>query len=63
MSHLTEKLHFSTSWLWTSENQKMKVFLGINEKKNSEKDLNKIEASFAGRKQKINSVKIKPQNC
>ena len=50
MSHLTEKLHFSTSWLCTSENQKMKVFLGINEKKNSEKDLNKIEASFAGRK-------------
>ena len=47
MSHLTEKLHFSTSWLCTSENQKMKVFLGINEKKNSEKDLNKIEASFA----------------
>ena len=44
----------------------MKVlYLGINKKKkkkkNSGKDLNKIEARFAQRKQKMNSLKIKLQ--
>ena len=40
----------------------MKVFyLGSNEKKNSGKDLKKIEASFAEMKYKINSLKIKLQ--
>ena len=38
----------------------MKVlYLGSNENKNSGKDLNKIEASFAERKKKMNSLKIK----
>ena len=42
----------------------MKVLcLGSNGKKNSGKDLNKIEARFAERKQKINSLKIKLQKC
>ena len=37
----------------------MKFYLGSNEKKNSGKELNKIEARFAERKQKMNSLKIK----
>ena len=38
----------------------MKVlYLRSNEKKNSGKELNKIEARFAERKQKKNSLKIK----
>ena len=42
----------------------MKVlYLGSNEKKNSGKDLNKIEARFAEGKQKMNSLKIKLQKC
>ena len=42
----------------------MKVFyLGSNENKNSGKDLNKIEARFSERKQKMNSLKIKLQKC
>ena len=40
----------------------MKVlYLGSNEKKNSGKDLNKIETSFAQGKQKMNGLKIKLQ--
>ena len=42
----------------------MKVpFLESNEKKNSAKDLNKMEARFAEGKQKMNSFKIKLQIC
>ena len=42
----------------------MKVlYLGSNENKNSEKDLNKIETRFAERKKKMNSLKIKLQKC
>ena len=41
----------------------MVLHLGSKEKKNSEKDLNKIEARFAEGKKKINSLKIKPQKC
>ena len=38
----------------------MKVLhLGSNEKKNSEKELNKIEARFVEKKQKMNILKIK----
>ena len=38
----------------------MKVLhLGSNEKKNLEKDLNKIEARFAEGKQKMNGLKLK----
>ena len=38
----------------------MKVlFLGSNEKKMQEKNKDKIEAKFAERKQKMNSLKIK----
>ena len=38
----------------------MKVlYLGSNEKKNSEKELNKIEARFVEKKQKMNILKIK----
>ena len=36
---------------------------GSREKKNSEKDLNKIEARFAQGKQKMNSLKIKLKKC
>ena len=37
----------------------MKVlYLGSNEKKNPGKELNKIEARFSKRKQKINSLKV-----
>ena len=39
------------------------LYLGNNENKNSEKDLNKIEAGFAKRKQKMNSLKTKLQKC
>ena len=39
------------------------IYLGSNEKKNSGKDLNKIEAIFAEGKQKMNSLKIKLQKC
>ena len=38
-------------------------YLGYNEKKNSVKDLNKIEKRFAEEKQKMNSLKIKLQRC
>ena len=42
----------------------MKVLhLGSNEKKNSEKYLNKIVARFAEGKSKANSLKIKLQKC
>ena len=42
----------------------MKVlYLGGNEKKNSGKDVNKIEERFAEGKQKMNSLKIKVQKC
>ena len=42
----------------------MKVLhLGSNEKKNSEKDVKKIEARFAEGKQKMNSLKMKLQKC
>ena len=42
----------------------MKVlYLGSNKKKNSRKDLNKIEAWFAEEKKKMNSLKIKRQKC
>ena len=42
----------------------MKVpYLGSNGKKNSGKDLNKIEARFVERKEKMNSLKIKLQKC
>ena len=38
----------------------MKVlYLGSNEKKNSGNDLNKTEASFPEKKNKMNSLKIK----
>ena len=39
------------------------LYLGINEKENSEKDLNKIEETFAEGKKKMNSLKIKRQKC
>ena len=39
------------------------LYLGSNENKNSEKDLNKIEAGFAKGKQKMNSLKTKLQKC
>ena len=35
------------------------LYLGSNEKKNEGKQLNKIEARFAERKQKMNSFKLK----
>ena len=42
----------------------MKVlYLEISEKKNSGKDLNKIEVRFAEGKQKMNSSKIKLPKC
>ena len=42
------------------QNQKMKVLhLESNEKKNSEKDLNKIEATFAKGEKKMNGSKNK----
>ena len=42
----------------------MKVlYLESNKKKNSGKDLSKIEARFAEGKQKMNSLKIKLQKC
>ena len=42
------------------ENQKMKVlYLGSNEKRNSGKELKKIEARFAERKWEMNNMKIK----
>ena len=42
----------------------MKVLhLGSNGKRNSEKDLNNIEARFAEEKQKMDSLKIKLQKC
>ena len=42
----------------------MKVLnLTSNEKKNSGKDLKKIEARFAEWKQNMNSLKIKLKNC
>ena len=40
-----------------------KSISGSSEKKNSEKDLNKIEARFAQGKQKMNSLKIKLKKC
>ena len=39
------------------------LYLGSNEKKNSRKDLNMIEVRFAEGKQKMNSLKRKPQKC
>ena len=39
------------------------LYLGSNEKKNSGKDMKKIEARFAEGKQKANSLKIKLQKC
>ena len=36
---------------------------GCNENKYSEKDVNKIEATFMEEKQKVNSLKIKLQIC
>ena len=39
----------------------MVLHLGSNEKENPEQDLNKIEATLAQGKQKINSFKIKLQ--
>ena len=36
---------------------------GSSEKKNSEKDLNIIEARFAQGKQKMNSLKMKLKKC
>ena len=42
----------------------MKILnIGSNEKKNSGKDLNNIEARFAEGKQKLNNLKIKLQKC
>ena len=37
-------------------------YLGGNEKKNSGEELSKIEARFADRKQKMNSLKIQCRN-
>ena len=39
------------------------IHLECNEKKNSEKDLNKIEVRFDEGKQKMNCLKIKLQKC
>ena len=39
------------------------IYLESNEKKNSEKDLNKIEVRFGEEKQKMNCLKIKLQKC
>ena len=39
------------------------LHLGSSEKKNSEADLNKIEARFGEWKQKMNSLKIKLEKC
>ena len=42
----------------------MKVlYLGSTKKKNSGKDLNKIEARFAEENQKMDSLKIKVEKC
>ena len=40
-----------------------RTLLRSNEKKNSEKDLSKIEGRFAEGKQKVNSLKITLQKC
>ena len=42
---------------------KLLSYLGNNERKNSGKDMKKIEARFAEGKQKVNSLKIKLQKC
>ena len=39
------------------------LYLGSNEKKNSGKELNKIEARFAEGNQKMNFLKLKLQKC
>ena len=39
------------------------IHLESNEKKNLEKDLNKIEARFDEGKQKMNCLKVKLQKC
>ena len=39
------------------------LHLGSSEKKNSEADLNKIEARFGEWQQKMNSLKIKLEKC
>ena len=45
------KCMFLNAWLCQKENEKIKVlYLGSNEKKNSGKELSKIEARFAERK-------------
>ena len=63
LHHVCQEATFSNFIVMPTRQPGNEVFyLGGNEKKNSREELSKIEARFADRKQKMNSLKIQCRN-